>query len=203
MNEFERIAKVIHFLDRHHTEQPALETIAAQAGLSPSISTGFSPAGPASRPKTSSSASPSPMPNNSSTRVKASLTPLSKPAFPDPAGSTIFASASKPPRREKSKLPAPIGPSTQASPTAPSDTASSPKAPAASAISPSSTQSTVPQPKPPFTMIGPSLGSAGTTRQRSDSPRNSLPSPQTDTGPLLSERSFAAAPFKFESGGPY
>ena len=35
MNEFERIAKVIHFLDRRHTEQPALETLAAQAELSP------------------------------------------------------------------------------------------------------------------------------------------------------------------------
>jgi len=35
MNEFERIAKVIHFLDQHHTEQPSLQTLAAEAGLSP------------------------------------------------------------------------------------------------------------------------------------------------------------------------
>ena len=35
MTEFERIAKVILFLDQHHTEQPSLETLAAQAGLSP------------------------------------------------------------------------------------------------------------------------------------------------------------------------
>ena len=35
MREFERIAKVIHFLDEHHSEQPDLETLAAQAGLSP------------------------------------------------------------------------------------------------------------------------------------------------------------------------
>ena len=35
MREFERIAKVIRFLDEHHNEQPDLETLAAQAGLSP------------------------------------------------------------------------------------------------------------------------------------------------------------------------
>ncbi|HMC27925.1 MAG TPA: methylated-DNA--[protein]-cysteine S-methyltransferase [Verrucomicrobiae bacterium] len=35
MNDYERIAKVIRFLDEHHTEQPSLETLAEQAGLSP------------------------------------------------------------------------------------------------------------------------------------------------------------------------
>ncbi|MDE0167435.1 MAG: methylated-DNA--[protein]-cysteine S-methyltransferase [Bryobacterales bacterium] len=35
MREFERIAKIIRFLDEHHSEQPDLKTLAAQAGLSP------------------------------------------------------------------------------------------------------------------------------------------------------------------------
>jgi len=35
VNDYERIAKVIRFLDEHHTEQPSLETLAEQAGLSP------------------------------------------------------------------------------------------------------------------------------------------------------------------------
>ena len=35
MREFERIAKIIRFLDEHHSKQPDLETLAAQAGLSP------------------------------------------------------------------------------------------------------------------------------------------------------------------------
>lgn len=35
MTEFERIAKVIHYLDQHHIEQPSLQTLAAQAELSP------------------------------------------------------------------------------------------------------------------------------------------------------------------------
>src|SRR5437764_4001008 len=36
MNDYERIANVIRFLDRHHTEQPDLNELAAAAGLSPS-----------------------------------------------------------------------------------------------------------------------------------------------------------------------
>jgi len=36
MNDYERIARVIRYLDSHHTEQPDLATIAGQAGLSPS-----------------------------------------------------------------------------------------------------------------------------------------------------------------------
>jgi len=35
MNDYERVAAVIRFLDRHHTEQPDLNTLAATAGLSP------------------------------------------------------------------------------------------------------------------------------------------------------------------------
>jgi AraC family transcriptional regulator of adaptative response/methylated-DNA-[protein]-cysteine methyltransferase len=35
MNDYERVASVIRFLDRHHTEQPDLATLAAAAGLSP------------------------------------------------------------------------------------------------------------------------------------------------------------------------
>jgi len=35
MNDYERIANVIRFLDRHHTEQPDLTQLAANAGLSP------------------------------------------------------------------------------------------------------------------------------------------------------------------------
>ena len=35
MNDYERIANVIRFLDRHHTEQPDLAELAAAAGLSP------------------------------------------------------------------------------------------------------------------------------------------------------------------------
>ena len=35
MNDYERIANVIRFLDRHHTEQPDLNELAAAAGLSP------------------------------------------------------------------------------------------------------------------------------------------------------------------------
>ena len=34
VNDYERIARVIRFLDEHHTEQPTLETLAEQAGLS-------------------------------------------------------------------------------------------------------------------------------------------------------------------------
>ena len=45
--------------------------------------------------------------------------PLSQPASPGPAAYTTFASASKPPPRERSKLPAPTGPSKRDSPTAP------------------------------------------------------------------------------------
>ena len=36
MNDYERIANVIRFLDRHHTDQPDLNELAAAAGLSPS-----------------------------------------------------------------------------------------------------------------------------------------------------------------------
>src|SRR5262249_18849184 len=35
MNDYERVARVIRFLDRHHTEQPDLNTLAATAELSP------------------------------------------------------------------------------------------------------------------------------------------------------------------------
>ena len=35
MNDYERVANVIRFLDRHHTEQPDLNRLAAAAGLSP------------------------------------------------------------------------------------------------------------------------------------------------------------------------
>jgi len=35
MNDYERVASVIRFLDRHHTEQPDLNRLAAAAGLSP------------------------------------------------------------------------------------------------------------------------------------------------------------------------
>jgi AraC family transcriptional regulator of adaptative response/methylated-DNA-[protein]-cysteine methyltransferase len=35
MNDYERIATVIRFLDRHHTDQPDLNQLAAGAGLSP------------------------------------------------------------------------------------------------------------------------------------------------------------------------
>ena len=36
MNDYERIAEVIHFLDEHQNEQPDLATLAQHAGLSPS-----------------------------------------------------------------------------------------------------------------------------------------------------------------------
>ncbi len=36
MNDYERIAAVIRYLDAHHSEQPSLDDLAAQAGLSPS-----------------------------------------------------------------------------------------------------------------------------------------------------------------------
>jgi AraC family transcriptional regulator of adaptative response/methylated-DNA-[protein]-cysteine methyltransferase len=35
MNDYERIARVIRYLDEHHAEQPDLATLAAQLGLSP------------------------------------------------------------------------------------------------------------------------------------------------------------------------
>src|SRR5205085_6441143 len=35
MNDYERVANVIRFLDRHHTEQPDLNQLATAAGLSP------------------------------------------------------------------------------------------------------------------------------------------------------------------------
>ena len=35
MNDYERVANVMRFLDRHHTEQPDLNQLAAAAGLSP------------------------------------------------------------------------------------------------------------------------------------------------------------------------
>lgn len=35
MNDYERVANVIRFLDRHHTEQPDLSQLATAAGLSP------------------------------------------------------------------------------------------------------------------------------------------------------------------------
>src|SRR2546428_3854687 len=35
MNDYERVANVIRFLDRHHIEQPDLNELAAAAGLSP------------------------------------------------------------------------------------------------------------------------------------------------------------------------
>ncbi len=35
MNDYERVARVIRFLDRHHTEQPDLAALAGAAGLSP------------------------------------------------------------------------------------------------------------------------------------------------------------------------
>jgi len=35
MNDYERVANVIRFLDRHHTEQPDLTQLASAAGLSP------------------------------------------------------------------------------------------------------------------------------------------------------------------------
>jgi AraC family transcriptional regulator of adaptative response/methylated-DNA-[protein]-cysteine methyltransferase len=36
MNDYERIARVIRYLDQHHADQPDLATLAKQAGLSPS-----------------------------------------------------------------------------------------------------------------------------------------------------------------------
>ncbi len=36
MNDYERIAKVIRYLDVHHSEQPSLDELAALAALSPS-----------------------------------------------------------------------------------------------------------------------------------------------------------------------
>ena len=36
MNDFDRIATVIHHLDQHHSDQPSLDELAAVAGLSPS-----------------------------------------------------------------------------------------------------------------------------------------------------------------------
>ena len=36
MNDYERIARVIRYLDKHHAEQPDLAVLASQAGLSPS-----------------------------------------------------------------------------------------------------------------------------------------------------------------------
>src|SRR5262245_30546501 len=36
MNDYERIARVIRLLDEKHAEQPSLEALAKQAGLSPS-----------------------------------------------------------------------------------------------------------------------------------------------------------------------
>lgn len=35
MNDYDRIARIIRYLDDHHTEQPDLETLARHAGLSP------------------------------------------------------------------------------------------------------------------------------------------------------------------------
>lgn len=35
MNDYERVASVIRFIDRHHTDQPALNALAGAAGLSP------------------------------------------------------------------------------------------------------------------------------------------------------------------------
>ncbi|PYL87517.1 MAG: hypothetical protein DMF17_02405 [Verrucomicrobia bacterium] len=35
MNDYERVATVIRYLDRHHTEQPDLTELARGAGLSP------------------------------------------------------------------------------------------------------------------------------------------------------------------------
>src|ERR1700752_2708840 len=35
MNDYERVASVIRFLDRHHTEQPDLAELASGVGLSP------------------------------------------------------------------------------------------------------------------------------------------------------------------------
>ncbi len=35
MNDYERIARVIHYLDKHHTEQPGLAALAQCVGLSP------------------------------------------------------------------------------------------------------------------------------------------------------------------------
>src|SRR4030081_3695045 len=35
MNDYERVANVIRFLDRHHTDQPDLNQLASAAGLSP------------------------------------------------------------------------------------------------------------------------------------------------------------------------
>src|SRR5438105_4307037 len=35
MNDYERVASVIRFLDRHHTEQPDLAVLAEAVGLSP------------------------------------------------------------------------------------------------------------------------------------------------------------------------
>jgi AraC family transcriptional regulator of adaptative response/methylated-DNA-[protein]-cysteine methyltransferase len=35
MNDYERIALIIHYMDEHHTEQPGLEVLADRVGLSP------------------------------------------------------------------------------------------------------------------------------------------------------------------------
>ncbi len=35
MNDYDRIARIIRYLDEHHVDQPDLETLARQAGLSP------------------------------------------------------------------------------------------------------------------------------------------------------------------------
>jgi AraC family transcriptional regulator of adaptative response/methylated-DNA-[protein]-cysteine methyltransferase len=35
MNDYERVARVIRYLDRHHTDQPDLNALAQSVGLSP------------------------------------------------------------------------------------------------------------------------------------------------------------------------
>jgi AraC family transcriptional regulator of adaptative response/methylated-DNA-[protein]-cysteine methyltransferase len=35
MNDYQRVARIIHYLDEHHTEQPDLATLAKHAGLNP------------------------------------------------------------------------------------------------------------------------------------------------------------------------
>jgi len=37
MNDYERVANVIRYLDRHHTDQPALAELARSVGLAPVI----------------------------------------------------------------------------------------------------------------------------------------------------------------------
>jgi hypothetical protein len=204
MNEFERIAKVIHFLDQHHTEQPALETLAAQAGLSPfhfhrlfSRWAGITPKDFLQSPRAVS--------RQATTRSRGKRSrhlSRNRPLRAQPPTRPLPRPRSRLPGRDQScrrRLDHRNGIRRQP----PSAPASSHRVLAASATFPSLTQRTAPKPKPPFTTTGLWLTSVGTTRPPSNSPLNSSPGPRTaiETPPYAPL--FAAAPFRFESGAPY